>query len=513
MITLRNTRSIFISMFLIFNAARCFASEQGCYSNLNEVMKCFIQHEDKAYKYELESQKNTDNLSIKTYILDSQKWPIEADNDIVTTIWRHKLVVYIPKLTTHNQAMFYVSGGYSANISGQEIFSPSKEGLDFANIAIDNQAPVVVIEDVPNQYLLINSIPKKEDQILAFTYKKVMEDPMNNAYLAGHLPMVKSIIKGLDASQTILAEQGLNITNFVMVGASKRGWAAWLATLEDERVSAIIPVVIDILNVQKNINHICNSYKNHCPPALRDYQAEGIISSIESSAFADLMTIEDPFNYINLPKYSKQASIPKYIINTSGDDFYTPDSSKFYFKSLKGDNHIRYLPAAMHYFAGNPISDSLNNMKLLNEAVNSYFYFHINNIPLPHVSWSVSANKMSIDSSFKPEKIKLWTAHNSEERDFRFLNSYSKFHLGIKAAWLYIAKYLPFPISVCDTCYKEQEIIFNCIENSGCHIDVDLPIAKKGWQASFVELYYSIKGREFIITTEVNIFPNTYPNN
>ncbi len=200
-------RLIIMSIFIIANISQCLALEQTCYSNLNEVMKCFIQHKDGAYKYELQSQRDIDNINIKTYILDSQKWPIEADNDIATTTWRHKLVVYIPKSVKHNQAMFYVNGGYSADISGQEIFSPSKEGLDFANIAIDNQAPVVLIEDVPNQYLLINSIPKKEDQILAFTYKKVMENPMNNAYLAGHLPMVKSIIKGLDTSQAILAIQ------------------------------------------------------------------------------------------------------------------------------------------------------------------------------------------------------------------------------------------------------------------------------------------------------------------
>ena len=87
-----------MSIFLISNATQCLALEQACYSNLNEVMKCFIQYEDGAYKYKLQSQKDTDNLSIKTYILDSQKWPIEADNDIATTTWRHKLVVYIPKL-------------------------------------------------------------------------------------------------------------------------------------------------------------------------------------------------------------------------------------------------------------------------------------------------------------------------------------------------------------------------------------------------------------------------------
>lgn len=502
---------LIIIMFLVLNNTQCIALEQTCYSNLNEVMKCFVQHNDRAYKYKFQSQNDTDNVTIKTYILDSQKWPIEADDDIATTIWRHKLTLYIPKSVKHSQAMFYVSGGYNTDIDGKEIFGPSKESLNFTKISIDNQTPVVVIENVPNQYLLINSVPKKEDQILAFTYKKVMEDPMRNAYLAGHLPMVKSIIKGMDASQEILAKNGFNISQFVIVGASKRGWAAWLASLEDERISAIIPVVIDILNVQQNIKHICNSYKNHCPPALRDYKAEGITDSIESKEFANLMEIEDPFTYINLSQYSKQASIPKYIINTSGDDFYAPDSSKFYFNQLKGDNYIRYLPDAMHYLAGNPISDYLNNMKLLNEAISNYLYFHINNISLPNVSWKFSDNKINIDSSLKPEKIKLWTAHNEEERDFRFINSYSKFHLGLKTAWIYASKFLPFSVSICDTCYKEQEIIPNCSEEEECHIEADLPIAGKGWQASFVELYYNIEDRDFIITTEVNISPDTYP--
>ena len=70
---------------------------------------------------------------------------------------------------------------------------------------------------------------------------------------------------------------------------------------------------------------------------------------------------------------------------------------------------------------------------------------------------------------------------------------------------------MPFSVSVCDTCYKEQEVVANCAENSACHIDVALPVAQKGWQASFAELYYNIDGREFIVTTEINISPDTYP--
>lgn len=502
---------IITGLFLIMIKNYCIASEEKCYSNLNEVMKCFVQYKDDVYGYKILEQNNNDIISTKTYILDSQKWPITQNQEIPTTTWTHRMIIYTPKNIEHNQALFYVSGGYNRDIDGNPIFYFSKEFLDYSKIALENKAVVVVLEDVPNQYLFINSEPKKEDQILAITYRKVMENPMENAYLAGHLPMVKSIIKAMDASQEILLKEDINIENFIMVGASKRGWAAWLAALEDDRVSAIIPVVIDILGVQKNINHICNSYKLHCPPALRDYHAEGIIKSIKEDNFTQLMQIEDPLSYIKLPLYAKQASIPKYIINTAGDDFYSPDSSKFYFQDLKGENYIRYLPKAMHYLAGNPISDHLNNIKTLNEAVNNYFYFHLNNISLPNVSWNFSETKIDIESSTKPEKIILWTAQNENERDFRFLNSYSKLHLWVKTAWVYISKYLPFTIEICDNCYESKEIENNCADDNICQIEVSLPPINKGWRASFVELHYNIDDREFVITTQARIFPDTYP--
>ena len=43
------------------------------------------------------------------------------------------------------------------------------------------------------------------------------------------------------------------------------------------------------------------------------------------------------FSYLSADyneKYRQRLSIPKYIINSSGDDFFTPDSSQFYFKKL-----------------------------------------------------------------------------------------------------------------------------------------------------------------------------------
>jgi PhoPQ-activated pathogenicity-related protein len=505
-----------LNQTISFNVNQAFAeqisinNEPNCYSDLGEVLGCFIKHQDGSYKYEYlpKESLHTDKYDIKTYLLHSQSWPIEENSEIPTTIWKHKLVLYVPHQVSYSQALLYVGGGYNNNDEGKETFDKPKENLDYVNIALTNKAPVILLEDVPNQFLFINGQPKKEDQIIAFTYKKVMGDPIKNAYLAGHLPMAKSIVKAMDAAQEILPE----ITNFVLTGMSKRGWAVWLAAIEDERVSAIVPIVIDILNTQRSIRHICDSYNGDCPMALRDYKAEGIPELINSDAFADLMKIEDPLNYLysGNTKYTKRFLIPKYIINASGDDFFVPDSSKFYYQQLPGDNYIRYLPNAMHYLAGNPISNALNNNGKISDAVNSYFYFVLNKTELPKVSWNLSEKNISVTSSVKPLSAKLWTAHNEEARDFRFVNQHDYWHLKLKGIKAIISNYVD--ISFCDTCYKSQEVKFTCEDNVTCQINAEIPQHDKGWQASFVELHYNIAGKEFVITTEVGITPDSYNN-
>ena len=479
-----------------------------CYSDLSEVLECFVKHEDHAYKYQFlpEESSNSDRLDIKTYLLNSQTWPIEKNNEIPTTTWQHKLISYVPHEIGYKQALLYVTGGYNYNREGKQTFDKPQESLDYAKIALTNKAPVIIIEDVPNQFLFINGQPKREDEILANTYRQVMENPMENAYLAGHLPMAKAVVKAMDATQEILPD----VESFILSGASKRGWAVWLAAIEDKRVSAIIPIVIDALNTQENIKHICDSYKGICPISLRDYKAEGITDLITSTEFTDLMKIEDPLSYLNSgkDKYIQRFSIPKYMIHASGDDFFVPDSSKFYFQQLPGNNYIRYLPHAMHYFAGNPVSDALNNKDKLTEAVNSYFYFILNKNELPKVTWHFVDNNINVMSSTKPIAVKLWTANNEEARDFRFVNKHDYLHKTHKGILVWLSKYLT--ISFCDTCYEMQEVKFSCENTNPCQINAKLPTYEKGWQASFVELHYEIEGKEFVITTEVGITPDSY---
>ncbi len=482
-----------------------------CYSKMSEVLGCFLHYDDGVYKYEFVEENNSNpEVKIRTYFLYSQKWPVDSYEDIPSTIWKHKLVFYIPKTISYTKALLYVNGGRNRNIDGGEEFLSSKENIEYGHIALNNKALVVELQDTLNQYLFFNGQPFKEDRIIAYTYKRFMDDPHKNAYLAGHLPMTKAVLKAMDAVQQVMkVEHGVTIDGFVLAGASKRGWAVWLAALSDHRVEAMIPVVIDVLNTQKSLSYICQSYGGVCPQALRDYEEYNITKSLNTSAYSDLMTVEDPYSYLMDDKYKERFAIPKYIINASGDDFFVPDSSKWYFKDLPGYNtnrsHIRYLPNSMHYLGGNPISDSTNSMQAVNEALNSYFYFVLNKITLPTVNWKLGSDKIQLYSSIKPFLAKLWVANNGSTRDFRFITSYGEYRLLFKKLLNY------FFISMGDNCYKEKDISFDCKDGGACHAEITSLSPAKGWQASFAELHYKLGRETFIVTTEVNIAPDVLP--
>ena len=63
-----------------------------------------------------------------------------------------------------------------------------------------------------------------------------------------------------------------DIDDFIVMGGSKRGWTTWLTAAADplKRVKAIVPISIDMLNLDRQFTHHWGSYGFYAP-ATYDY--------------------------------------------------------------------------------------------------------------------------------------------------------------------------------------------------------------------------------------------------
>jgi PhoPQ-activated pathogenicity-related protein len=413
-------------------------------------------------------------VTIDTYVFASQIWPKPMMTDHAAA-WLHGLVIYKPDNVTTYQALLFVNGGTpNPDESGE---NPKPQHIDFARIAAATHSIVVDLQDIPNQYLTFDdNIPRKEDSIIAYSWNRYMDDPESNPYWPAHLPMTKAIIKAMDIVQQLAAMQYFTeIQSFVVAGASKRGLATWLAALSDHRINAIVPIVIDILNTKENLNHIYASLDNHWPPAFKAYIDEKIPARINTPAFTDLMNIIDPISYLSGEKadyYKKRLSISKYIISASSDDFFVADSLSMYLDKLPGETQVRVVPNQPHYI----------DMKIIEDALLSYYASLVNHTPRPTLHWLVNETGMltTVSTDTPPAKVTLWEAENPTKRDFKLAD-----HI----------LYLPHVVS--GKCQAQK-----------CNFDINIKPVSKGWKASFVEASFTDPcGVPFVVTTPTFVIP------
>ncbi len=413
-------------------------------------------------------------ISIESYTFSSQLWPkgpVEKEGQT----WRHALVFYRPDVISAAQALLFVNGGTRNKDAQQD--NPQPHELDFSRLAAETQALVVDLQDVPNQYLTFeDAVSRKGDSIYAYSWNRYMSDLEKNAYWPLSLPMTKAVVKAMDAIQQIMVQEYfIPIEHFVVAGLSKRGLATWLAALHDERISAIVPIVIDTLNTQKTMKHIYASYNNNWPLAFYDFIQEKIPESMQSMEFKQLMEIEDPLAYLrkeNGEFYKKRLSIPKYIISASGDDFFTPDCLSLYLDELPGETRVRLVPNQGHSM----------DLKIVEEALLGYFRAFIKRNPLPQVQWSITQRGAlcHVLTDKPPQQVKLWEAENAQSRDFRL------------AAQI---KYL-------------DKNLVGAYREGFYHYPVQVNAPLQGWKAHFIELTFQERqGDPLILTTPAYVVP------
>jgi PhoPQ-activated pathogenicity-related protein len=338
--------------------------------------------------------------------------------------------------------------------------------LPIAELARGLGIAVAELYYVPNQSLQLDGRPLgREDALVAYSWRKSVDQPEADRFSSLHLPMTQAAVAAMDAIQSGVPDARA----FVLSGSSKRGWASWLAGLNDERVQAIVPVVADFWNIRVNFSHVYNSYGKQWPVALRDYERNGITGEVlnGSPGFDALLRFEDVVNY---PE--SMARLTKYMISASGDDFAVPDSAWSYLPALKGPTQLRYLPNQSHYVGSKQVA----------EALRQFMGRWLAGKPLPEarVEGDARDGRIRVSTREPVSRAKLWLANNPDSRDFRFRS-------GIR--------------------YQDRMIDGKCSAGE-CRFEFTPDASLPGWQAYFIEL----EGKDFTWTTPPLIWPKRYPD-
>jgi PhoPQ-activated pathogenicity-related protein len=422
----------------------------------------YVAKRDPAYAWKLVKTIPGDGYT--TFVLDltSQSW--RAAPEVDRALWQHWLVIVKPDRVQHDTAYLRIGGGRNGSPVPEQ---PSPQAV---HVAKSTSTVVAELGMVPNQPLVFNQggTPRSEDDLIAYCQIKYM-DTGDPTWLP-RLPMVKSAVRAMDAVTEFLAgDQGgkTAVKKFVVAGGSKRGWTAWLTAAVDARVSAVIPMVIDVVNVRAcKVNHFA-SY-GFWAPAVGDYTRHKVHERFDTPQYAELLRIVDPYSY------RERLTLPKFVVNASGDQYFPPDSSKFYFDDLKGPKYLRYVPNVNHSLAGSDAADS----------VLAFYQAVLKSSPLPKYSWKVQDDgSIRVQAETKPREVNLWQATNPKARDFRLVSigpAYQKSVLEGQAGGVYVAK-------------------------------VNKPAT--GWTAFFVELVFDSGGKEpYKFTTQVHIVPDMLPH-
>jgi PhoPQ-activated pathogenicity-related protein len=422
----------------------------------------YVAAPDPSYRYTLVRTTSVQDATVYQLDMVSQTWLTTAEVD--RPEWHHWVTIVKPDQLTTSTAILVIDGGSNTS-------SPSTPNTALLLQAVIVGAVVVDVGQVPNQPLRFTGedFSRSEDGIIAYTWDKFLRS--GDERWPARLPMTKAAVRAMDTATDFLANlpaSPVTLTHFIVAGGSKRGWATWSTAAVDPRVIAIAPVVIDTLNVPECFMNHWRSY-GFWAPAVEDYANAGIMNWFGTPQMDALMQIEDPNTYRD------RLALPTFQLNSTGDQFFVPDSPRFYFADLPGEKYLRFAPNSDHGSAVNVAATDLL----------AWFVAILQNHPRPRFSWHTdrAQGRLTVRTVNTPSKVLLWQATNPNARDFRLES--------LGPAWT------SSPLTA------ENGVVY----------EVTMPPPAAGYTAFFVELTFPgpVNSLPLVFTTEVVIAPDGYP--
>jgi PhoPQ-activated pathogenicity-related protein len=353
-------------------------------------LRSYVMADDPAYRWEHVAQtRPQEGLVVHELRLISQVWQ--------GITWQHRLRLIAPQAPQDlpSLALLLVTGTGAGEQEG-------REALLMARVL---RAPVALLSDIPNQPLFGGLA---EDDLLAHTF--VQSLTTREATWPLLLPMVKGVVRAMDAIQGFLQrQQQISIAGFVVSGASKRGWTAWLTPVVDTRVKAIAPWVYDNLDMAQQLRHQRDTW-GQFSGQIAQYTERGLPQRLLAGepGAVELAAMVDPFSY------RQHLSVPKLIVLATNDRYWPLDALNVYYDALPGERYLLYVANAGHALQPGREQATAGLMALFQHAAGR--------LRLPTLQWEASAAgdtlTLALTSDRPPRSVRAWVA-TAPTRDFR----------------------------------------------------------------------------------------------
>jgi len=388
--------ALLAAFFVIVGGSAAAQTRDAASDARSDVLATYVAKPDASYEWRVRGRFRYHGTELVELQLHSQTW-----RDV---LWKHQLMlIRPPRVVDENRGLLIVGGGRWRESYDTEPGADSLPdgGRVFVAIARRLHTVVAVLGQVPYQPLF----GLNEDELIAYTFDQYLRSGDPEWPLL--LPMVKSAVRAMDASTSAAqSEWKIPLTEFTVLGGSKRGWTAWLTAAVDRRVTAVVPAVIDALNMREHFPYQTATWGSPSEE-IKPYTDLNLPEVLGSDVGAPLRRIVDPFEY--------RAAItqPKLVVLATNDRYFPVDSANLYWDEIAGPKYLLYLPNDEH-----SISDYrrlIPSLRALHGSVGS-------GPPMPTLAWeyrwSEDGFDLCVQAQPKPANVQVWHA-TSPTRDFR----------------------------------------------------------------------------------------------
>jgi len=202
-----------------------------------------------------------------------------------------------------------------------------------------------------------------------------------------------------------------------------------------------------------------------------------------------MTAIIDPYSYRD------RLTMPKLVVDSTGDEFFMPDDNYFWWNNMEGELHLLMVHNAEHSL--------ITGLPEVVQGISSFAAGILSQVPRPSMNWTMTADE-------KSGSITVYTSEPPTKVYVRHADTLD----GKRRDWRLITGQKPCPTITIDGACLHPVIWHESdpVQMNPTTYTYSMDAVPNRWRAFLLEVEFRGDGVfPFVFTTQINIIPNVYP--